>query len=39
MLSAQYFHFKVKNPFIKRLPSLIFLVLCVFITLVSMDII
>ncbi|CAN5302271.1 hypothetical protein BH10BAC4_BH10BAC4_13060 [soil metagenome] len=39
MLSAQYFHFKIKNPFIKHLPSLIFLILCVFITLVSMDII
>jgi len=31
MLSAQYFHFKISNPFIKRLPSLILLVLCVFI--------
>ena len=39
MLSAQYFHFKIKNPFIKHLPSLIFLILCIFITLVSMDII
>ncbi len=33
MLAAQYFHFKIKNPLIKHLPSLIFLVLCVFITL------
>lgn len=39
MLSAQYFHFKIKNPFIKHLPSLILLILCVFITFVSMDII
>ena len=39
MLAAQYFHFKIKNPFIKHLPSLIFLALCVFITLVSMGII
>ena len=39
MLTAQYFHFKIKNPFIKHLPSLIFLILCVFITLASMDII
>lgn len=39
MLAAQYFHFKIKNPFIKHLPSLIFLLLCVFIALVSMDII
>ena len=39
MLAAQYFHFKIKNPFIKHLPSLFFLILCVFITLVSLDII
>ena len=31
MISAQYFHFKVGNPFIKRVPSLIFLILCAFI--------
>ena len=28
MISAQYFHFKVKNPFIKHLPSLVLLLLC-----------
>lgn len=39
MLAAQYFHFKIKNPFSKHLPSLIFLILCVFIVLVSMEII
>jgi len=39
MLAAQYFHFKIKNSFIKHLPSLIFLFLCVFITLVSMGMI
>jgi len=39
MLAAQYFHFKIKNPFIKHLPSLFFLILCVFMTLVSIDII
>lgn len=33
MLSAQYFHFKVKNPLIKRLPSLVLLLLCAFIAL------
>lgn len=33
MLAAQYFHFKIKNPIIKHLPSLIFLILCVFIVL------
>ena len=39
MLAAQYFHFKIKNPFIKHLPSLIFLILCISIALVSMKII
>ena len=28
MIGAQYFHFKVRNPFIKHLPSLILLILC-----------
>ena len=37
MLAAQYFHFKIKNPFIKHLPSLFFLILCVFIALASME--
>ena len=31
MIGAQYFHFKVSNPFIKHLPSLILLVLSIFI--------
>jgi hypothetical protein len=31
MISAQYFHFKISNPFIKHLPSLILLALSVFI--------
>lgn len=35
MIGAQYFHFKVKNPFIKHLPSLILLILCVFVALES----
>ncbi len=39
MLVAQYYHFKIKNPFIKHLPSLILLILCAFIALVSMEII
>lgn len=39
MLAAQYFHFKIKNPFIKHLPSLILFILCVFITLASLEII
>ncbi|MDC1194252.1 MAG: DoxX family protein [Crocinitomicaceae bacterium] len=33
MVSAQYFHAKISNPFIKRLPSLILLALCVFLAL------
>ena len=37
MVAAQYFHFKVKNPFIKHLPSLLLLILCVLITLASLD--
>ena len=35
MLGAQYFHFKTKNPFIKHLPSLIFLSLSIFIAVFS----
>ena len=31
MLSAQFFHFKVSNPWQKHIPSLILLVLCLFI--------
>lgn len=37
MLSAQYFHFKVKNPFKKHLPSLLLLILCAFIALSSIQ--
>ena len=33
MLTAQYFHFKINNPWHKRLPSLVLLGLCVFIAL------
>jgi hypothetical protein len=35
MVAAQYFHFKIKNTFIKHLPSLILLILCVLVVLVS----
>ena len=31
MICAQYFHFKVKNPFNKFIPSLSLLILCLFI--------
>lgn len=39
MISAQYFHFKVKNPWQKRMPSLLLLLLCLFIAAVSMNLI
>lgn len=35
MIAAQYFHFRIKNPSIKHLPSLILLILCAFIAIVS----
>jgi len=31
MIGAQFFHFKISNPFIKHLPSLVLLVLSAFI--------
>ena len=31
MVSAQYFHFSARNPFVKKLPSLILLALSIFI--------
>ena len=37
MIAAQYFHFKVRNPFIKHLPSLILLILCAFLAFVSIQ--
>lgn len=39
MISAQYFHFKVGNPWQKHLPSLLLLILCLFIALVSLNLI
>jgi tellurite resistance protein TehA-like permease len=36
MVAAQYFHFKVGNPWHKHLPSLMLLVLCLFIAAVSL---
>ena len=35
MLSAQYFHFNVKNPLPKYLPSFFLLLLCIFLVFVS----
>ncbi|MFN2396811.1 MAG: DoxX family protein [Bacteroidales bacterium] len=39
MLSAQYFHFKVNNPWHKRVPSIFLLLLCLFIAAVSLNLI
>ena len=39
MAAAQYFHFKAHNPVSKRLPSLVLLLLCVFIAAVSLKLI
>jgi len=39
MISAQYFHFKVKNPWQKRMPSLFLLLLCLFIASVFLNLI
>ena len=35
MIAAQYFHFKVANPWQKRMPSLFLLILCLFIAAVA----
>jgi len=35
MLGAQYYHFKVKNPLQKRIPSLVLFLLCLFLLSVS----
>jgi hypothetical protein len=37
MVSAQYFHFKVNNPWSKHMPSLFLLALCVYIASASMS--
>jgi hypothetical protein len=39
MIGAQYFHFKIKNPFIKHLPSLLLLILCIFLTTATLGLI
>lgn len=31
MLAAQYFHIKVNNPIDKKLPSIVFLIICILI--------
>ena len=37
MISAQYFHYKVNNPFQKRIPALFLLILCFYIVAVSLN--
>jgi len=37
MVAAQYFHFKIKNPFIKHLPSLILMILSAIIAIGSIQ--
>ena len=39
MLSAQYFHFKVNNPWQKRIPSMLLLVISLFIAAVSLKLV
>ena len=39
MISAQYFHFKVSNPWRKHIPSLLLLILSLFIAAVSLKLI
>ncbi len=39
MVSAQYFHFKAGNPWQKHMPSLVLLILCLFIAAVSLKLI
>jgi uncharacterized membrane protein YkgB len=39
MLSAQYFHFKTGNPWQKHIPSLLLLILCLFIAAVSLKLV
>ena len=38
MVAAQFFHFKISNPLVKHLPSLILLLLSIFIALSSSNI-
>lgn len=37
MVAAQYFHFRAKHPFLYHVPSLLLLILCVFIAAVSLN--
>lgn len=37
MVAAQFYHFKVNNPWQKRLPSLLLFVLCIYVASVSLN--
>ena len=39
MIAAQYFHFKTGNPWKKHIPSLLLLILCLFIAAASLKLI
>jgi hypothetical protein len=39
MISAQYFHFKAGNPWQKHMPSLLLLILCLFMAAESLNLI
>ncbi len=39
MVSAQFFHFKVGNPWQKHIPSLLLLILCLFIAAVALKLV
>jgi hypothetical protein len=39
MVAAQFFHFKLNNPWQKRVPSLVLLALCVFIASASLNLV
>lgn len=37
MVAAQYFHFRAKHPLLYHVPSLLLLILCIFIAAVSLN--
>jgi hypothetical protein len=39
MLCAQYFHFKIHNPWQKRVPSIALLLLCILIAAINLNVI
>lgn len=39
MVAAQYFHFKLKHPWLYHMPSLVLMLLCIFIAAVSLKLV